>query len=105
MTFNPHYFFSYSDADGFDVHETLEQAKAAAENALDSERDGASDGGWEEDATRSICYGRIYGGVEESARMPWNDHRRQRGDAEEDIAADKPQFDEFVEFKLEAYPT
>jgi hypothetical protein len=97
-------FFSFSNAGGFDAHKTLEAAKAQAESELDNERDNAGDEGWEEDDTSSICYGLILGGVEETARMSWNDHLRQQGTAEEDLPTN-PRFDQFVDYALKEYGT
>lgn len=102
MTKFPHLFFSYSSAGGFDVHKTLEDAKACAQAALDGEQEDAGSDGWDEDAALSICYGSIAGGVEEVGRIPWAEHMRNQGYDEEDCAGSH-QFDEFVDFKIEEY--
>lgn len=57
VSYNGPRFFSFSNAGGFDWHETLQSAKDAAEMALDCERDAAGDDGWQEDDAFSICYG------------------------------------------------
>ena len=93
-------FFSFSNPGGFDWHETLEAARAAAENELQHERDNAPDDGWDEDDALSVCYGEIKGAAFVTHRMPWDEFRRQRGDTEEDIAESPSRFDEFVEFDL-----
>lgn len=62
-------FWSYSDASGFERHETAEQARAAAEQALDWHRDESSDGWAEEDEVTRTCWGEIREAVVETARV------------------------------------
>lgn len=50
-------YFSYHPEEGFGLHETAEEAKEAAEKALDFERDDACDG-WS-DYVDQICWGEI----------------------------------------------
>lgn len=88
-------FFSFSNADGFTWHDSIEAAKAEAESALDSERDNAADDGWMEDDAASICYGEIKGQVVETARMPWCEHMEC-----EPECGKAHNFQEFVEFDL-----
>ena len=102
--YNGFRFFSFSNCGGFDWHETLEAAKAFAEDALDCEREAAGDSGWEEDDTRSICYGEIKGTTVETARMPWKDHMRINLGIPDDEQGDGPgRFDEFVDFDMEHF--
>ena len=92
-------FFSYSVAGGFSWHETLEKAREGAENDLDYERECSGDDGWQEEDVLSICYGEVKGACFETERMPWKDHLRRSGSAEEDLP-EHPRFDEFLDFAL-----
>lgn len=51
-------YFSYDPEDSFRFHATAEEAKKAAEQALDYCRDEAPDPGWPETTDR-ICWGEI----------------------------------------------
>lgn len=104
MSYNGPRFFSFSNAGGFDWHETLEEAKDAAEMALESERDAAGDDGWQEDDAFSISYGEIKGTVVETARMLWKDHMRINLGIPDEEQGDGPgRFDEFVDFDMEHF--
>lgn len=48
-------FFSYDPEEGFDLHESEEEAKAIAQGRIDSYRDDAVDG-WPE-AVEGVCWG------------------------------------------------
>ena len=52
-------FFFYDPQLGFEVHDTLEEAASAAQEAIDYHRDNAGDG-WSEDVTQ-VCYGEVRG--------------------------------------------
>jgi hypothetical protein len=67
----PDLFFSYDPNDGFDTHETADQAMAAAEKALDRYRNEAPDG-WDEDVT-GVCWGEIKQITVETERRPRTD--------------------------------
>lgn len=64
-------FFSYDDQDQFRLHDTLAEAKSAAEKALEYCRDEAWIEGWP-DSVDEICYGELRGHVVESLREPWD---------------------------------
>lgn len=64
-------FFSYDDQNQFELHETLDEAQAAAEKALEYCSDAASSEGWPE-SVDEICYGELRGHVVETLREPWN---------------------------------
>ena len=53
-------FFSYCDDDGFNKHDTLEAAKADAQNVIDMLREEAGTDEWP-GAVDSVCYGVIVG--------------------------------------------
>lgn len=59
-------YFSYDPDCGFEQHDTAEEARKAAETALDHYRDQAADG-WSEEV-ESICWGEIRGSVRETER-------------------------------------
>lgn len=62
-------FFCYDpNGRGFDIFKTAEEAKAAAEKALDDER-AEADEGWNEEVER-IYWGEIKGHVVEIERRP-----------------------------------
>lgn len=62
-------FFSYVPNNvGIDLHARLDEARAAAEGALDDERDEASDG-WS-DEVEEICYGVVLGRVVKVLERP-----------------------------------
>ncbi len=50
-------YFSYDDETGFDLHDTADAAKAAAEASIDAYRDEAGEG-WPE-AVDNICWGQV----------------------------------------------
>ena len=64
-------YFSRNDQHEFELHDTLEEAKAAAEQALEDCRDEAIGDGWSE-SVDDICYGVLLGAVVETERKPWN---------------------------------
>jgi hypothetical protein len=81
-------WFSYSmEGDGFELHNTEDAARSKAEKELSIERD-AADEGWGE-FVDSICWGRLYGKVDEVERRPTT---------EDD--ANASQFDEIVDYGL-----
>lgn len=51
-------FFSYCPEDGFELHETAEEAKKRASKQLDLEAFYAADDGWHEDV-ETICWGHV----------------------------------------------
>ena len=59
-------FFSYIPEDGFAFHDTADEARARAGDALDRERREAETEGWPEEVTW-ICWGEIRGQVAELA--------------------------------------
>lgn len=60
-------FFSFDpNGDGFQFHDTAEEAREVAENALACESDVASDG-WDE-SMEAICWGKVMGSVVEVSR-------------------------------------
>ncbi len=61
-------FFAYCPDDGFDVFETAEQAKAAAEQWIDSYRGDAVDG-WSEEVDQ-VCWGEIREKATQVGRRP-----------------------------------
>lgn len=71
-------WFSYSSLESFESHATAEEARAKAQESLDYCRDEAGDG-WPEEVT-SICWGRVYGEVQET-------ERRKRTDEDVMVAA------------------
>lgn len=95
------HFFTY-DPGGmcFEPHDTLEEAKASAEDLLSSYRDYAEDG-WSEEVTH-IIYGEVRGGVVETERMSWSDHLvRHDGVTPEEAAEDEPhEFSTYVDYAL-----
>ena len=64
-------YFSYDDQNNFELHDTLAEAKAAAEKALDYCSDEARSEGWPE-SVDEICYGELRGQVVETLREPWD---------------------------------
>lgn len=64
-------FFSYDDQNQFELHETLEEAKAAAEKAFEYCSDEARSEGWSESVDK-ICYGELRGHVVETLSEPWD---------------------------------
>lgn len=54
-------FYSYSNENGITLHDSLEEAKNAADEDLDDYRDLAASDGWEESEVESICYGVVIG--------------------------------------------
>lgn len=64
--------FSYDDATGFELHDTLIGARVAAEKALEYCKEEAIGGGWWPEEVDSICYGELRGIVVETLREPWN---------------------------------
>jgi hypothetical protein len=65
-------YFSYSPDDGFHAHETAEQAKAAAESALQLYRDEADGDGWDESVTE-VCWGEVLQRAKETDRREVED--------------------------------
>ena len=88
--------FSCGDTDWF---ATEDEARKACEDALGDDRDAASDDGWPEETTHTM-YGRVVGHVVETERVPWNKHRREMGDSEEDIAEACTDFDYYADYGL-----
>jgi len=64
-------YFSYHPDEGFGLHETEEEAKQAAQNNLDYERDMACDG-WSDDV-HSICWGEVKQHIVETMSRPRTD--------------------------------
>jgi hypothetical protein len=63
----PRMWFSYdTGGNGFSLHATREEAKKAAEDALDAYRDDAPEG-WSDDV-EDVCYGQVLGRVVETYR-------------------------------------
>jgi hypothetical protein len=87
MVMMPDRFFSYDPDNGFETHQTLEQAKSAAGKCLGSYRDDAHEG-WADEVT-GICWGEIKQIIAETERRPRTD---------EDNC--DPDLDEFVDYKL-----
>ena len=50
-------FFSYCPDEGFETHNTAEEAKKAADDSIDSFRDNAEDG-WSEEVDQ-VCWGEV----------------------------------------------
>lgn len=72
-------YFSYDCDNGYEEHDTAEQARAEAERALDWHRDQARyEDGWSEDVT-SVCWGEVLERVAET------DRGETDGDEEEGI--------------------
>jgi hypothetical protein len=70
------FFSNDPNGDGFCFHETAESAEAAAQNALDQERDAAADDeGWDESVT-DICWGEIKQRAVEVERRPSTEEER-----------------------------
>ncbi len=90
-------FFSYVGDDGFELHDTLDEAKACAQQGFEYDQDNAVDG-WPEH-TWQTCYGELRGSVVETARMPWNEHLALEGVEPEE----NPQFDEYVDYALQEF--
>jgi hypothetical protein len=77
-------YFSYDpNGDGFSLHNTADDAKKAAENALREEEINAGDEGWNEDVYR-ICWGEITEVAVASNRRP----------------SDNKQYSEYVDYNL-----
>ena len=74
-------YFSYDDQNNFELHDTLAEAKAAAEKALDYCSDEARSEGWPE-SVDEICFGELRGQVVETLREPWDTEKH--GDAPEE---------------------
>lgn len=64
-------YFSYCPDEGFELHETAEQAQEAVNNALDFERGEASEG-WA-DYVDQFCWGELKQRVVETMRRPRTD--------------------------------
>ena len=64
-------FFSYDDQNEFELHDTLAEAKAAAEKAFEYCSDEARCEGWPE-SVDEICYGELRGHVVELSCEPWD---------------------------------
>ena len=62
-------FFSYDPDDGFEVHETEEEAKMCAQKTIDRYRDDATDG-WSEEV-EYVCWGELR---QQAVEIPINDH-------------------------------
>jgi hypothetical protein len=83
-------YFSYDPTGyGFELHETREEAKKAANDALDYEKREAVFGGWDDNVTK-ICWGELKQWVVITARRP-------RIDEDSFISSD---CDEVVEYGL-----
>lgn len=65
-------FFSYDEQGNFELHDTLEQAKATAEEAFDIVKENATEFGWSE-STEDICYGEVRGRIVETFCRPWDE--------------------------------
>jgi hypothetical protein len=77
-------YFSYDpNGDGFSLHKTAEDAKKAAETALNEEAINAGDDGWSDEVTQ-ICWGEIKEVAVESNRRP----------------SDNKHFSEYVDYNL-----
>lgn len=63
-------FFSFDPEGDFELHDTAEQAQAAAQSSLDQYRDEAPDG-WNENVDR-VCWGEIREQVVETMRRPYD---------------------------------
>lgn len=84
-------FFSYDvEGDGFSEHNTEEEARAAAQAALDYATDDGD--GWDEDALTGICWGEIRERVVIK-------NRRELTDEEKD---EHPSWDFYAEAELTA---
>ena len=88
-------FFSYDYQNEFELHDTLAEAKSAAEKAFKYCSDEARSGdGWPESVDH-ICYGELRGHVVETLRQPW-DTDKHGGAPEEGC--------EYVEYALHDLP-
>ncbi len=67
-------YFSYSADGGFELHDSLDEAKTAAEKEFEICRDEAYSDGWPE-CTDEICYGEVNGAVVETERAPWDESK------------------------------
>lgn len=85
------YFSNDPCGAGLEFHETAEAARAAAQEALDGERDHA-DEGWSEEVN-DICWGEIVQCAVETSRRPF--------DPDKDAPTCPGTFDEFVDYGLE----
>lgn len=72
-------YFSYEPEEGFELHKTAEEAKKAAEDALDYERGEASEG-WS-DGVDKICWGEL-------KQMTIETLNRQRTDEDTFVSSD-----------------
>lgn len=60
-------FFSHT-LEGFQLHHTLEEARKAAADAFEADRETAAEDGWSDDVHR-ICWGPLGGRVVEISRQ------------------------------------
>lgn len=51
-------YFSFDPEDGFEFHDTAEEAQERAQKTLDAEKDAAASDGWN-DNTNQICWGEV----------------------------------------------
>ena len=65
-------FFSYDPDDGFELHDSEEEAKECAQNAIDLYRDDAAER-WAEGVER-VCWGNVRQNVVEVNIAPTNKH-------------------------------
>jgi hypothetical protein len=83
---------------GLEFHATLEEAKAAAQAALDGYAENAGYDGWGE-CMEDICYGRVLGRVKETGRWTPQEWAAKQGGEYDPLGT--PEWDEYVDYGLE----
>jgi hypothetical protein len=81
-------FYSYDPEEGFEIHDTAEQAKAAAQALMQIYEDCAPSDGWHEDQ-EALCWGELK--QIENAQVT----KRRPGNPD-----DGEEFDEYLEYAL-----
>ena len=94
-------FFSYvGPGCGFEMHDTLAEAKAVVIEHLEGCREDAGSEGWPE-CVEDAYYGSLVGRVVETERMPWVEHMKAIGMCEEGEEDEcRGDFDEYVEYAV-----
>jgi hypothetical protein len=93
-------FYSYSNENGITYHDSLEEAKTAADDDLDGYRDLAASYGWEESEAESICYGVVIG-----QSVKTYEKKKENMTEQEiiDLNFNVDDFDSFVEYDVKEF--
>lgn len=97
-------WFSYDPEDGLQLHTTAEEARAAAEAALEWCRDAANDDEWAEEAVVQICWGEVREVVEQTEHgCPRCSMRAKPGDLlehEPGFDCEEDEVEEWIDYGL-----